>query len=122
MQDQSLGLTHFWASGDAVTHSVAYILLAMSVISWYFILSKAWSAWRMRRGARTALDQFWSARSLEPTSGQVRPRRRVNRFGKRLKASTSRRSMALMIERVWISLRPTRVLPRSYVGHTRRCM
>jgi biopolymer transport protein ExbB len=65
MQDQTLGLNHFWQSGDAVTHFVAYLLLIMSVISWYFILSKAWSAWRMRKGARAALDQFWSARSLE---------------------------------------------------------
>ena len=64
MQGQTLGLMHFWSSGDAVTHSVAYLLLAMSVISWYFILSKAWSAWRLRRGARVALDRFWSARTL----------------------------------------------------------
>ena len=65
MQEQTLGLNHFWDSGDAVTHVVAYLLLLMSVISWYFILSKAWSAWRLRKGARVALEQFWSARSLD---------------------------------------------------------
>jgi biopolymer transport protein ExbB len=36
----------------------------MSVVSWYFILAKAWSAWRMRRSASSALDRFWAARSL----------------------------------------------------------
>ena len=36
----------------------------MSVVSWYFILAKAWSAWRMRRSASLALDRFWAARSL----------------------------------------------------------
>jgi biopolymer transport protein ExbB len=61
----SLGWTHFWESGDAVTHGVAWLLLAMSVASWYFILAKAWSAWRLRRGARSALGRFWSASSLD---------------------------------------------------------
>jgi biopolymer transport protein ExbB/TolQ len=37
----------------------------MSVASWYFILSKGWSALRLRRSARTALNAFWSARSLD---------------------------------------------------------
>lgn len=65
MQDRQLGLMHFWQAGDAITHGVAYLLLAMSVVSWYFILSKAWSTWRMRRGARAALEQFWNARSMD---------------------------------------------------------
>jgi biopolymer transport protein ExbB len=56
---------HFWEAGDGVSHAVAWLLLAMSVASWYFILSKVWSAWRMRRGARAALDRFWSARTLD---------------------------------------------------------
>lgn len=65
MDKASLGWTHFWEAGDAVTHGVAWLLLAMSVASWYFILAKAWSAWRLRRGARTALGRFWSASSLD---------------------------------------------------------
>lgn len=65
MQGQELGLMHFWAAGDAITHTVAYLLLAMSIASWYFILSKAWSTWRMRRGAHAALEQFWNAQSMD---------------------------------------------------------
>lgn len=72
MQDQGLGLMHFWASGDAVTHAVAWLLLVMSVASWYLILSKAWSAWRLRRGARVALDRFWSARTLPEAVAALR--------------------------------------------------
>ena len=53
--EQSLGLAHYWAQGDAVSHSVAYVLLIMSILSWYYILSKAWSSWRIRRSA-AALD------------------------------------------------------------------
>jgi biopolymer transport protein ExbB len=62
---ESLGLLHFWQAGDAVTHSVAWLLLALSIASWYFILSKGWAAWRMRRGSREALNRFWTARSLD---------------------------------------------------------
>lgn len=58
-----LGLAHFWAQGDALTHCVAYILLVMSLLSWYYILSKGWSAWRIRRSA-AALEGFWNATSL----------------------------------------------------------
>ena len=61
----ALGLMHFWEAGDAVTHSVAWLLLAMSLISWYLILSKAWSAWRLRSGARAALEDFWNAADAE---------------------------------------------------------
>ncbi len=72
MQEQTLGLAHFWQAGDAVTKSVAYLLLVMSIISWYFILSKAWSAWRLRRGARAALEKFWAAKSLDEAIATLR--------------------------------------------------
>lgn len=65
MSTSSLGLMHFWEAGDAVTHSVAWLLLAMSLASWFLILSKAWSAWRLRSGARAALDNFWNASDVD---------------------------------------------------------
>lgn len=61
--NQTLGFAHYWAQGDAVTHSVAYALLLMSVASWYYIFSKAWSSWRIRKSAGT-LDGFWKAPTL----------------------------------------------------------
>jgi biopolymer transport protein ExbB len=61
--NQNLGLTHYWAQGDAVSHAVAYVLLIMSVLSWFYILSKAWSSWRIRRSAN-ALESFWKAPTL----------------------------------------------------------
>jgi biopolymer transport protein ExbB len=57
------GLARYWAQGDAVSHAVAIALLAMSLVSWYFILSKGWSALRIRRSAG-ALEHFWSAPTL----------------------------------------------------------
>jgi len=72
MQEQTLGLMHFWQAGDAVTHFVAYLLLAMSIASWYFILSKVWRAWRLRKGARAALERFWAANSLDEAIATLR--------------------------------------------------
>jgi biopolymer transport protein ExbB len=57
------GFANYWAQGDAVSHSVAYLLAVMSLTSWYYILSKAWSALRIRRSA-AALEGFWKAPTL----------------------------------------------------------
>ncbi len=62
--NQNLGFAHYWAQGDAITHSVAYMLLLMSVISWYYILSKAWTSWRIRQSAG-ALEHFWDAPTMD---------------------------------------------------------
>lgn len=59
----TLGLAHYWSQGDAISHAVAYVLLVMSIASWYYILSKAWSAWRIRKSA-SALEGFWKAPTL----------------------------------------------------------
>jgi biopolymer transport protein ExbB len=68
----TLGLAHFWAAGDAVTHSVAWLLLAMSVVSWYVILWKGIVAWRIRRSGREALARFWTAASLDEAIDTLR--------------------------------------------------
>lgn len=53
-------LARYWAQGDTISHLVAIALILMSLLSWYFIFSKLWSTWRVRRSAR-GLDQFWQA-------------------------------------------------------------
>ncbi len=59
----AFGFAHLWASGDIVSHSVAYVLAAMSIASWYLILAKAWDWYRTRRAAR-AVAGFWAATSV----------------------------------------------------------
>ena len=61
--DNQFSLAHYWAQGDAISHAVAYLLLLMSLVSWFLLLSKTWSAWRIRRSA-AALDAFWDAPSM----------------------------------------------------------
>lgn len=50
----------YWERGDAISHAVAYLLLAMSLASWFFILWKGWASWRTRRAA-PAVQAFWDA-------------------------------------------------------------
>ena len=57
-------IARYWEQGDAISHAVAYLLLAMSLVSWFFILSKSFSSYRVRKAA-PALDAFWSAPSLK---------------------------------------------------------
>ncbi len=58
------GVIHFLRAGDAVTHAVAWLLLAMSLASWCFLLVKGWTLLRARRQAPRAIAAFWQARSL----------------------------------------------------------
>ncbi len=58
-----IGISHYWSQTDGVSHAVAIVLLLMSVVSWLYILSKTWSAWRIRRSAGV-LEVFWQAPTL----------------------------------------------------------
>ncbi|MDN7443238.1 MotA/TolQ/ExbB proton channel family protein [Burkholderia cepacia] len=59
------GVVHYLESGDAITHAVAYVLLAMSVASWCFLLMKAWLLVRAKRQGPRALAAFWRSPSLD---------------------------------------------------------
>jgi biopolymer transport protein ExbB len=60
----SSAISVYWSQVDEASHAVFCILLLMSLVSWYTILSKAWSFWRVRRTAPTVLA-FWKAPTLQ---------------------------------------------------------
>ena len=59
------GLTGILNSGDIVAQGVVALLLLMSLMSWYIILTKLWDQRRLKQSARAAEKQFWSAPSLK---------------------------------------------------------
>ena len=67
-----LGLAHFLTHADGLAHFLLIVLLAMSVITWYLIVSKAIAHWRMRKSARGFLESFWNAPGLEPVAAHLR--------------------------------------------------
>ena len=58
------GIFHYLQSSDTITHAVAYVLLAMSVASWCFLIVKSWILSRAKRQAARAIAQFWQASTL----------------------------------------------------------
>ncbi|MFW5332373.1 MotA/TolQ/ExbB proton channel family protein [Hydrogenophaga sp. ZJX-1] len=57
-QNVSSGLAHVWIQGDAVTRTVALVLLAMSLATWIIILWKYLDQRAQRQQAR-ACEGFW---------------------------------------------------------------
>ncbi len=64
MNSQSFGLVHLWAQADALSATVAVVLLAMSIASWTVIATKLWWYLRTRRQTRV-LDTLWAEPSAE---------------------------------------------------------
>ncbi|MGI9227762.1 MAG: MotA/TolQ/ExbB proton channel family protein, partial [Gammaproteobacteria bacterium] len=63
--EQGLGFAHFLTQIDGVGISVLVLLLALSVASWYLILTKSIANFLEGRRAEAFLKQFWSANSLQ---------------------------------------------------------
>ncbi|WP_429497630.1 MotA/TolQ/ExbB proton channel family protein [Robbsia andropogonis] len=59
------GLMQYWEEGDVVTHVVALLLLAMSLLSWIIALYQAWNLRGARRGVDPAIARFWRETSPE---------------------------------------------------------
>lgn len=60
----AFSLSHYWMHLDQMGKLVALLLVAMSLLSWYTLLSKSWTFWRIRRSA-SCLTAFWNAPNLE---------------------------------------------------------
>lgn len=59
-----LDMASFWQQGDAVSHAVLLLLLAMSITSWAIIISKSVQlAWWQHASGR-ALEKFWCTENL----------------------------------------------------------
>lgn len=58
------GLLALWNQGDLIIKSVAVVLLLMSILTWWLILTRSWRLIRLRRAARAA-NAFWHTRSFE---------------------------------------------------------
>ena len=60
----AFGLAHLWAQSDFITRSTAILLVLMSVVSWYLILTKGLRMLAIRRKTG-AIESFWDAATLE---------------------------------------------------------
>ncbi len=65
------GFQQFWQQGDAITRSVAALLLVMSISAWVLIFWKGWLLRRVRSDIARAVPAFWAAADLEAARDQL---------------------------------------------------
>jgi len=63
--EQDFGFAHFISQCDTMGKGVLALLLALSVASWYLIVTKAVANMGARKQADTFLKRFWEASSLQ---------------------------------------------------------
>jgi biopolymer transport protein ExbB len=68
---EAFGFEHFWTQADGLIRADVYLLVAMSLASWFLIFFKTWSAYRARRAIST-LDGFWASGSLSQALATLR--------------------------------------------------
>jgi biopolymer transport protein ExbB len=65
------GFQQFWQQGDAITRSVAALLLLMSISAWVLIFWKGWLLRRVRSDIARAVPAFWAAPDLAAARDQI---------------------------------------------------
>jgi biopolymer transport protein ExbB len=65
------GFSQFWDQGDAITRSVALLLLLMSISAWVLIFWKGWLLRRVRSDIARAVPAFWAAADLQAARMQL---------------------------------------------------
>ena len=72
---QGITLATFVAQTDAVGKTILIVLVAMSIVTWYLIVTKAIQAWMIRSRTAAFLQSFWSAPSLPAVAMRLEERR-----------------------------------------------
>ncbi|MEX3954486.1 MotA/TolQ/ExbB proton channel family protein [Trinickia sp. EG282A] len=116
-------MLHYLESGDAVTHGVAYLLLAMSVASWCFLIAKCWMLVRAKHQGPRAMTLFWQAPTLPEAVLAIRGADKERVFAPLAEAALEAGqaySPNAMLARVELSERVTRALRQALTASRRR--
>jgi biopolymer transport protein ExbB len=79
LDDNPYGLLSLWQQGDMVIKGVAVVLLIMSILSWYLILTRGLRNMGLKRAARRA-QGFWHAETFAEGLDLLGRRARGNPF------------------------------------------
>jgi biopolymer transport protein ExbB len=71
---QTIGFASFLTHTDAVGKGILFILLAMSLSTWYLIVTKAVTVYLERRRSAGFLEAFWNAPSINAVESQLEER------------------------------------------------
>ena len=70
--DNPYGLSALWLQSDVVARAVLLILAAMSIGSWYVIVTKLIEQIRIGGHAKSAASSFWDAGTVQDGAGKLR--------------------------------------------------
>jgi biopolymer transport protein ExbB len=62
--ENPFGLAQLWAQGDYVAKGILVIMVIMSLVSWYIILTKLWDQRRVLKHYKEVEKNFWTAGDL----------------------------------------------------------
>ncbi len=79
---EGLGFAHFLTRADGVGRTVLLVLLALSVASWYLIVTRALANTLAQRRAETFLKRFWQAGSIAEVRAALSPQVADNAFAR----------------------------------------
>ncbi len=101
------GLEALWHSGDWIARATLMILLAMSMGSWYILLTRLLAQHRLLRHARETSGRFWSAASVQEGVERLAPDNAFRRIAENGLSAMAHHEGPLMeqIDRhTWVSL------------------
>ena len=75
-----MGIMHFWAQGDWISHGVAILLGLLSLFSWIVIIDRFFRQLRLNRDLDAAFDAFWSAANLQAAVAAIREKDKTGFF------------------------------------------
>jgi biopolymer transport protein ExbB len=77
-----IGFAHFLAQTDVVGKGLLVILVAMSVLSWYLIVTRALAGWLERRRSAGFLEVFWGSPSIPVVQRHLEEKRTDDSFSR----------------------------------------
>jgi biopolymer transport protein ExbB len=78
--EQSLGFAHFISQSDAMGKLILFLLLVLSLASWYLIITKSLENMGSGKLADAFLKQFWDASSLQEMQATLSTNNNENAF------------------------------------------
>ena len=113
------GLEAMWREGDMVSKTTLFILVIMSMGTWYIIITKCLQQGKIRRQGKEADQHFWEAADLDQASQQLNEAS-VYRFIAEKGVKSTKNHGGTLLERIdfntWVTISITRAVDKVH-GH-----
>lgn len=80
--NEATGIAHFLGQTDVIGKSLFVLLVVMSVLSWFYIITKTIEQMRIRKRSQGFMDFFWNAPSLDAVQHEIKARGADNPFSR----------------------------------------